>query len=563
MSKPQSILALDMGSSNLKLAEFVIGRDGQLELVQFDIEPLAFDPLDEADRSAYYRVALKSLLERTNAKQGAILLCVPGISVFSRFVKLPSVGSDKIRQMVQYEAQQNVPFPMDDVVWDYQLLTRHSDDGIHVLLAAVMLEMVERYDQQLEAAGYATDLVDVAPMALYNTVRYNYPSLPRCSLVIDMGARSTDLLFLEGENVFARSVPVAGNAITEQIMREFDLGFEEAEELKKTHAYISFGEDSEDRVVENVAKSARMVMTRLHAEINRSITFYRSQRGGGLPEVVYLSGGSSVIPYTDLFLKEKLEVDVEFVNPFEQVSVSRSIATEEIQRVSHQMGEVVGLALRKAQVCPIEIDLLPPSARSRKFFLAKQPAFLASAICLLLLLLTWCLYFYRLDRVAQKEMYFLQEKVDRLDQVEHRLKSAEARERDLQIRIEQLLDIKAHRSAWLRVLNQIHGCVPPGLWLTSIHPLRNKREDEKEAAQERIQSQAKRMQVVPAIVELNGLGYTDKVPTSDLVIRFRDNLRANALFSESTEIQRSPSTGPGDTVREFSLYAVLNEPTVL
>jgi type IV pilus assembly protein PilM len=202
------ILALDIGASSIKLGEFVTLKSGGLELVGFGVSPLHVDPQSDTDRIPQLISTIKELMHDRGIKSGPVTLCVSGQSVFSRFVKLPPVDKEKVYQIILYEAQQNVPFPMNEVVWDYQLIGR-GEGELDVMLAAIKSDIIVQLTDAVEEAGLQTDLVDVSPMALYNAVRYNYSDRAECTLVIDIGARSTDLIFLEQSRVFIRSVPVA------------------------------------------------------------------------------------------------------------------------------------------------------------------------------------------------------------------------------------------------------------------------------------------------------------------------------------------------------------------
>ena len=134
------------------------------------------------------------------------------------------------------------------------------------------------------------------PMALYNAFRYNYSELTGCSLIIDIGARTTNLIFVETKKVFSRSIPTGGNTITAAIAKDFNEAFGAAEERKKRDGFVSLGgsyADPEDPDAARVSKITRNTMTRLHAEITRSVSFYRSQQGGAQPARVFLAGGTA------------------------------------------------------------------------------------------------------------------------------------------------------------------------------------------------------------------------------------------------------------------------------
>ena len=174
-----------------------------------------------------------------------------------------------------------------------------------------------------------------------------------CSLIIDIGARSTNLIFIEPHKVFSRSIPNAGSTITQAIAKDFNEPFGAAEERKKRDGFVSLGgsyAEPEDPDVARVSKMIRNSMTRLHAEIARSISFYRSQQGGSAPQRVFLSGGSAGLPYLREFFHEKFQRPVEFFNPLRNVAVGNGLNIEEIGRSAHRMGELVGLALRASEV---------------------------------------------------------------------------------------------------------------------------------------------------------------------------------------------------------------------
>ena len=200
------ILALDIGTSALKLAEFLPRKSGSVELINFAVGFLGLGPSDDDERSNYLTITIREMMRERQIKPGRVLLTVSGQTVFSRFVMLPPVDKDKISKIVAYEAQQNVPFPIEEVVWDYQLIGSGNDE-LGVMLAAIKGEIIESIIAAVEGAGLITDLVDVAPMAIYNAARYNYADPVGCQLLIDIGARSTDLIFLEPGHLFIRSIP--------------------------------------------------------------------------------------------------------------------------------------------------------------------------------------------------------------------------------------------------------------------------------------------------------------------------------------------------------------------
>lgn len=551
MSKGQRILALDIGASTIKLAEFTSRRAGSVELNRFGVGTLGLDSMADGDRSAVITATIKELIREFKIKPGAVLLSVSGQSVFSRFVKLPPVDRSKVYQIIAYEAQQNVPFPIDEVVWDYQLIGR-GEGELDVMLAAIKADIIVEITNAVEAAGLRTDLVDVAPMALYNAVRFNYSDAAGCTLVVDIGARSTDLIFLEQGKVFIRSVPVAGNAITQQVMREFELSHEDAEELKRAHAFVAFGgahDEPESEVAAKVSKIVRNVMTRMHAEIDRSIKFYRSQQGGMQPSLVLLTGGSSVVPYLDRFLNEKLKVDVAELNPFVNVPVSESVSADYIGKHAHELAQVVGLALRRAMTCPIEVNLLPPHVVAEKEFRRRHPLLVTAAISLALMVGLWAVFFARMGVRAEEQMRKVQKRVAALEAVESPLHNVEIEIAALEDNVNVLRGVNDRRVRWLRILSEIQEAMPPELWIVQLRPVRGAEGNDRNAAPGSVRE-----------LTLRGMGYADKVPSPDLIKAFRDNLRASELFSDETEFISLPTPAPGQYTREFTISVVMESP---
>src|SRR5207253_5688518 len=162
-------------------------------------------------------------------------------SVFARFVKLPAVEEEKVERIIVFEAQQNVPFPIDEVVWDYQLIAGGGDEQVQVVLVAIKTDLLDEINNAVEETGLRTAIVDVAAMALYNAFRYNYAGLSGCSLLVDIGARTTNLLFVEPQKIFTRSIPVGGSSITAAIAKEFNEPFAAAEFRKKRDGCVSLG----------------------------------------------------------------------------------------------------------------------------------------------------------------------------------------------------------------------------------------------------------------------------------------------------------------------------------
>src|SRR5215468_5179705 len=177
MLNGKSFLTVDFGAGSLKAAEFEVNEAGGLRLKQFAIKSLGLEGSQEAKREAVILKALQEVIAERSIKAKEVNVCAPGFHVFSKFVKLPPVDPSKVTQIIQYEAQQNVPFPLQEVVWDYQILGASPNGELEVLLVAIKADIVEGLFRTTEAVGLRLQLCDVSPAALCNAFRYNYGDL--------------------------------------------------------------------------------------------------------------------------------------------------------------------------------------------------------------------------------------------------------------------------------------------------------------------------------------------------------------------------------------------------
>lgn len=405
LSSSKSFLAVDFGAGSLKLAEFEITEAGALSLKNYGVKSLGLEGSQESKREATILRAVQELLATKAFGAKNVNVCAPGFHVFSKFVKLPPVDESKVTQIIQYEAQQNVPFPLEEVVWDYQILGTLPSGELEVLLVAIKADIVEGLFRTADAAGLRLQLVDVSPAALCNAFRYNYSDLEGCSMLLDIGAKTSNVLFFEKGKVYARSINIGANSITQDFATETKVKFSEAEEFKMAEGFVSLGgayEEPENEKAAKISKIARQVMTRLHIQVNQTLQFYRGQQGGSAPQRLFLSGGASIMPYTAQFFAEKLNVQVEYFNPLRNIQINPGINLEELAKVAHSLGETVGLALRNLAQCPIELNLMPKSSLNQQKLSAKKPYFIATlcSVVLVALAVGWFSYSVSADKEA-------------------------------------------------------------------------------------------------------------------------------------------------------------------
>ena len=481
MAAPARILSLNLGTQTVGMAEFQRANNGGIMLNGFKLTEILSDPSAEAMRLPQTRLAVAEMKEALKLKGGGVNYAISGQNIFARFVKLPTVAEEKVEQIIGFEAQQNVPFPIEEVVWDYQLVSGANGNGangkdgqVEVVLVAIKADLLDDLNAATEGGGFRTEVVDAAPMALYNAFRYNYSDLPGCSLLVDLGARTTNLIFIEPGKVFSRSIPIGGNTITTNLAKDFGEGFAAAEERKKRDGYVSLGGAYADDPNPDVAKAAKIIrnsMTRLHAEISRSINFYRAQQNGSQPTRIFLCGGTANLSYLREFFAEKFHVPLEYFNPLRNVTVTPNVNVEEVVRNAHLLGELVGLGLRSINNCPMELNLRPSSVIRAQRIAARRPYFVAAGALVLLALAGWWLYFLRAANIQSDVLADVNTKVATMKGFEDKFGKAAADIQKIATTAAPLGETVEDRQFWARVINDLNARLPEKyVWITTLQP---------------------------------------------------------------------------------------------
>lgn len=475
MAASNRILSLNLGLQTVGLAEFRTTQSGGLVLQSYRLTELVADPAADASRPAQMKIAVEEMLGALKIKQEKVNYAISAQSVFTRFVKLPPVDAEQVDQIISFEAQQNVPFPINEVVWDYQLVGDTSvENKLEVVLVAIKSDLLEDLNSAVQSAGLTPNVVDVAPMALYNAFRYNYADLSGCSLLIDIGARTTNLLFVDGKKVFSRSIPIGGSTITAGIAKDFNEPMGAAEERKKKIGFVSLGgayAEPADPDVSRVSKIIRNTMTRLHAEISRSISFYRSQQQGNAPVRVFLCGGSTSLPYMREFFHEKLQLPIEFFNALRNVAVGSGVDVEDAGRGAHVLGELVGLSLRSISDCPMELNLQPESVVKSGELAQRRPYIIAAGICVLLIIAGFWAYYWRAAQVEAGILDGLKPKVASLQGTANQFEAAKKDLDKQQEAAKPYLEAVSDRDYWIKIIDDLNARLPEKLiWVTSFEP---------------------------------------------------------------------------------------------
>ena len=463
----KKFLTLNIGAATVELAEYEAGAKGALTLVNYGTAHLAA-PLDGGNAETILAPALLEIVREKGIKPGPVALSVSGQMAFQRFAAIPMAGgAEKFEQMVRYEIEQNIPFPIDEMVCDRQVLGDTENGDKSVLIVAAKIDQIEAITSAVASAGFAPELVDVAPLALTNAFRHALPDDGSCSVLLDVGSKTTSLVIVEGDKIYNRSIPVAGNTVTKEIATALGCSPEEAEQYKRERGYVSMGgvTEDEDEVADRVSKVCRAVLTRLNAEISRSINFYRSQQGGGMPTKLYLTGGTALLPQIDSFFAESLGIEVEFFNPFTNIAVASKIDAAALESDGALIAATAGVAVHLSGASRFAINLLPPALVEERAERAKIPLVIAAGVALVVALVLVILSVNRDTEILVAQRDAVQTTVDSLSSFDKKVKAAETQLAEASADAERLRGLLAGRSAAVQRLNALRGSLVPGMWI--------------------------------------------------------------------------------------------------
>ena len=301
MANPRFAWGIDIGNRALKAVKLIRTGEG-LKVDDFELiehETVLSNAGD--NREALVQSALANFLQRHPIKGGAVSIGVSGQSSFARFIKLPPVEPKKIPEIVRFEAIQQIPFPLDDVEWSYQLFQDPESPDIEVGIFAMRKELIARIIWDYTEYDLNVQVVQMNPLAVYNGL-YQDNRFDGTTMVIDMGAENTDLIIADNETIWMRSIPIGGNNFTQTLEKAFKLNFAKAEELKRNA--------STSKYARQIFQAMRPNFADLVAEIQRSMGFYASVHKDSRIKKVIALGGTFRLPGLQKYLQQNLQLDI-------------------------------------------------------------------------------------------------------------------------------------------------------------------------------------------------------------------------------------------------------------
>jgi len=395
MAKSNAVWGIDIGQCALKALRCRAHEkeDQRIVVESFDyVEYPKILSQPESEPEELIREALEQFLSRNDLVGDRVAISVAGQSGLARFIKLPPVESKKIPDIVKYEARQQIPFALEDVVWDYQQLTGGSEaDGFalepEVGLFAMKRDQVARALEPLEAAGIEVDLIQLTPLAVYNYVcfdrledlraqPYDPENPPESTVVISLGTDTTDLVVTNGYRVWQRNIPIGGSHFTKALSKELKLTFAKAEHLKRNAT------QADDPKV--VFQAMRPVFSDLLAEIQRSLGYFSSiEKTAKIGGIIAL-GNAMKLPGLQRYLSQNLEQEVKPIEEFDRLSAGSASSRSQFTENILSFAVTYGLCVQGLGKSEIHTNLLPEEIVRSRLIRAKKPWAVAGIAAIML-----------------------------------------------------------------------------------------------------------------------------------------------------------------------------------
>lgn len=398
MAKSGAVWGIDLGQSALRALRCRINSDDKTKILADAYDFVEYPTIlnqPDADAPAIIREALKTFLSRNSVKDDAVAISTAGQNGLARFVKLPPVEEKKIPDIVRFEARQQIPFKLEEVVWDYQRLPGGSvEDGFaldaEVGLFAMKRDQVFKAIKPFEEVGIPVEYIQLAPLAIFNCVRYDLleSSLPEAvdpdnppawKVILSVGTDTTDVVMTNGFRVWQRSVPLGGNHFTKAITKTLKTTFSKAEHLKRNAQSLSPDD------AKALFKAMRPVYGDMVTEVQTSLRYFTMnvEKSADVDQIVAL-GNAMKLPGLRKFLEQNLEVPVLQIDGYQRLTGPSVIAAPAFKDNVLAFSTCYGLALQGLKKATLNTNLIPQEVHRDRLIEEKKPWALAGAAALML-----------------------------------------------------------------------------------------------------------------------------------------------------------------------------------
>ena len=388
MSKENSRLIINCGSSHIS-ATVASYNGNQLKIENSHSVSLNYDYQNDEAWLDAVSVGIQEIIQKGKLS-GKAHFIIPGNRVLAKTLLLPSVDKSKQAQVLAFEAKHNLPYDLDEVVWDGDLI---GDDGIEseVLLGAGKADIANEFCEIIRHSGLLIESINAATILTFAALEYSNPDLENDVLVINVGAHSSNLFFKNAEGFFVRTINFGGNTLTQFLSDTLGKSFEESEDIKLRFFKDETEIDEESSAFSLMQTCMANFSRRFAQEVNRSILMYRRQKGGNSLKHIYITGKGAQSEILRNKISQDLGQGIELFDAFAKVELPVNLALE-TNNLNFQLSEVLGEAVKEFKLVENsrKLNLIPINVQQELKFIRQKPILALAAV--LLALFPWLIY---------------------------------------------------------------------------------------------------------------------------------------------------------------------------
>ena len=460
-----AIWAVEIGNNSLK-ALHLSAESGAVEVIGFaDIRHgriLTGEGVTDVEREELIALTLRRFVTENDLGKDEVIVSVPSQNSFARFVNLPPVEQKRIPEIVRFEAVQQIPFDINDVQWDWQLMEETAGAerkvGIFAIKNEVVGSVLEHFSRENVAVGY----VQMAPMALYNYALHDLGDSIKTDedaiVILDIGAENTDLVVCTKSAVWQRCILLGGNAFTRAIGDTFKLSFQKAEKLKRTAPMSKYARQ--------IFQAMRPIFVDLASEVQRSLGFYNSSNPNTKVVKIVALGGGARLRGLLKYIQQSLRMPVERPDSFKRLSISSGVSAVKFHEHVCDYGIVYGLGVQALGFGRIESNLLPRGI-ARSMAWAGKAKYFTAAACLLLLVSVLSFARTLIDRASYGNRSDVRGQIDSIymlaNEAKTKLEAQKSKGSDYAAMVEAEFEPFLYREVVPKLTHSIFAALPNGI----------------------------------------------------------------------------------------------------
>lgn len=455
MSSTKSII-INCGATHVGVSVFS-NTAGRLTLERLVIEDLDYDYAGEDAWLGALSVALGGIV-RGLKLSGPASVIVPGYLLLTKSIKVPQVEKAKQAQIIGFEAQNQIPYPLHEVVWDSQTI---ATDGVEaeVMLFALKQDVATRIAGVIASTGLTPSVLEASTLLDYQTWRASNPGDTDDVLIVNIGARTTNMTFVNASGFSVQNVNVGGNLLTQAISDALAQPFRTAESLKVAYFSGRSQLSDDDAHAAVLKKSAQEFMRRISQEVTKRIVIYKRQNQNSQPKKIVLTGRGSLLPGLSEHLCETQRISVDYVDPFGVFSVAPSLDAGYLESCRVRLSEITGEAVRGTLPGAVGVNLIPPALESEIAFNRQKPLLVAAVA--LLALAPWPVWahFTAANASAVKQVALVERRSQELSGYKSSIEAARKEAAEVALRVNDLHEAASARDNWREFLADLQSRV--------------------------------------------------------------------------------------------------------